>query len=261
MGKYLIIPDMERLEESICLAKEYDLGFEVNDFFEPNLQKEPERKEILIQRYTECERREPFTMHGCFHDVLIFSEDDEIRQISEKRAEDSIVTAQRIGAKAVIFHTNINPALNAQAYRERWIFCNYHFWMRMCERYPSMNIYLENMFEHTPVLLKELCEKMQDVPNFGVTLDYAHASLFGDDTEVWARELSPYIRHVHINDHDGVNDLHLAVGTGVIDWKAFLEFRAKYFPEATVLIETSDLQAQRESLKYLCEKGMIPCQF
>ena len=64
MGKYLIIPDMERLEESICLAKEYDLGFEVNDFFEPNLQKEPERKEILIQRYTECERREPFTMQS-----------------------------------------------------------------------------------------------------------------------------------------------------------------------------------------------------
>mgnify|MGYP003295004436 CR=1 FL=1 len=94
MGKYLIIPDMERLEESICLAKEYDLGFEVNDFFEPNLQKEPERKEILIQRYTECERREPFTMHGCFHDVLIFSEDDEIRQ--EKCITIAFVGDERI---------------------------------------------------------------------------------------------------------------------------------------------------------------------
>ena len=261
MGKILVIPDAERLEEWIGFAKEHDLGFEVNEFFAPNLQNDPEKREELIARYRSCELPKPLTMHGSFHDVLIFSEDDEIRRISEKRVEDSIVTACRIGAEAVVFHTNINPAINAESYRNRWVLYNCNFWTRMCEKYPDIQIYLENMFEHTPILLKDLCVRMEGVPNFGVTLDYAHASLFGDDAEVWVKELAPYIRHVHINDHDGINDLHLAVGAGVLNWEDFKELRQRYFADATVLIETADLEAQRESLKYLCEKGMIPCQF
>ena len=227
------------------------MGFEVNDFFAPNLLNDAEKREELIARYQSCELPKPLTMHGSFHDVLIFSEDDEIRKISEKRVEDSIVTAQRIGAEAVIFHTNINPALNAESYRGRWVLSNYEFFKRMCGKYPDIQIYLENMFEHTPILLKDLCIKMEGVSNFGVTLDYAHATLFGDDAEAWVKELAPYIRHVHINDHDGVNDLHLAVGTGVLNWEEFKELQQRFFADATVLIETADLEAQRESLAYL----------
>ncbi len=255
MGKYLIIPDIERLEESFELAKEYDLGFEVNDFYMPALQREPERKAAMLAKYKENALPQLLTMHGNFHDVLVFSEDDEIRRISEKRAEESICTARELGAGAVIFHSNINPALTGEAYRQRWVEANLIFWGRMCEKYPDINIYLENMFDRRPDELKELCDRMQGVSNFGIAFDYAHASLYGTDIEYWAKSLSVYIRHVHINDNDGENDLHFAVGEGVIDWKQFEELQKNYFKDATILIETNETDAQRKSLEYMCMKS------
>ena len=56
---------------------------------------------------------------------------------------------------------------------------------------------------------------------------------------------------------DGIEDLHLAVGSGVIDWLEFAKLREMYFPEATVLIETTPIEYQKKSLKYLRKIGLI----
>lgn len=258
MGKILVIPDAERLEEWIGFAKEHDLGFEVNEFFAPNLQNDPEKREELIARYRSCELPKPLTMHGSFHDVLIFSEDEEIRKVSGKRVEESIAVARELGATAVVFHTNLNPALiTSESYRQHWIDRNYEFWSGMCGKYPDVTICLENMFDTGPEELAELCKKMQGISNFGVTFDYAHAALYGGDSAKWAEMLEPYIRHVHINDNDGRNDLHLAVGSGVLDWNKFEELRQRYFADATVLIETAVLEEQIKSLEFLHIKGNV----
>ncbi len=35
MAQFLIIPDKNNINESLALAKEYNVGFEYNDFFSP----------------------------------------------------------------------------------------------------------------------------------------------------------------------------------------------------------------------------------
>ncbi len=258
MGKYMIIPDRNRMEKSLELARQYGLGFEADDFFEPSVLQSPECKEEILAVYRACELPKPLTIHGSFHDVLIFSEDEEIRKVSGKRVEESIAVARELGATAVVFHTNLNPALiTSESYRQHWIDRNHEFWRGMCGKYPDVTICLENMFDTGPEELSELCKKMQGISNFGVTFDYAHAALYGGDSAKWAEMLAPYIRHVHINDNDGRNDLHLAVGSGVLDWNKFEDLRQRYFADATVLIETAVLEEQVKSLEFLHIKGNV----
>ena len=37
MSKFLIIPKMDHIEETLALCEEYDLGFELNEFMFPKV--------------------------------------------------------------------------------------------------------------------------------------------------------------------------------------------------------------------------------
>ena len=71
------------------------------------------------------------------------------------------------------------------------------------------------------------------------------------EIEEWVKALSPYVKHIHINDNDLVSDLHLALGEGKIDWKRFKEYYETYFPQASVLVEMKNLADVEKSLKYI----------
>ena len=257
MNRYLIIPDRHHIEESIALSKQYNLGFEFNDFFTPKMLDNKEKCERIACMYDEQDMPDLLTSHGDFFDVLVFSADEKIAEISEMRVKESMEIAKRVHASAVIFHTNYEPFLTAQLYLDNWRIKTEMFFRKICEEYPEINVYMENMFDQSPDTLKTLAERMADVDNFGVCLDYAHAYISKTAISEWVKTLAPYIRHVHINDNDGENDLHLAVGEGVIDWKKFLKLKKEYFPDVTILIETTPLEKQRKSLEFMDDFGFF----
>ncbi len=74
----------------------------------------------------------------------------------------------------------------------------------------------------------------------------------------WVKTLAPYIRHMHINDNDLENDLHLPVGEGRLDWQEFDRLVRKYRIEAPVLVEVNGYEAQRKSLEYMRCSGIYP---
>ena len=235
MNRYLIIPDRHHMEESIALSKQYNLGFEFNDFFTPKMLDNKEKCERIACMYDEQDMPDLLTSHGDFFDVLVFSADEKIAEISEMRVKESMEIAKRVHASAVIFHTNYEPFLTAQLYLDNWRIKTEMFFRNICEEYPEINVYMENI----------------------VCLDYAHAYISKTAISEWVKTLAPYIRHVHINDNDGENDLHLAVGEGVIDWKKFLKLKKEYFPDVTVLIETTPLEKQRKSLEFMDDFGFF----
>ena len=107
-------------------------------------------------------------------------------------------------------------------------------------------------------MLARLAQRLEDMKNFGVCFDYAHAVIFGSDIDEWVKTLSPFVRHMHINDNDLKNDLHLAAGDGKIDWNHFKTNFDSYLSSAqTVLIETSLLENQRRSAEFLSGIGVI----
>lgn len=257
MKQLLIIPKQDELEEYLSVAEEYKLGFEYNDFFLPDLLDDEEKLKDVIAKYKACELPKLTTLHGAFFDVIPFSVDKRIREISDARIRQSIEIAKELGAEAVIFHTNYNPFLNSSAYVESWLQINAEYWSGILEEYSDINIYLENMFDTTPNLMMALSEQLCGFTNYGVCLDYAHASLSKVAPEIWAERLGKYVKHIHINDNDLVSDLHLAWGDGKINREGFYRCYDKYMQNASVLIETSTMENVKRTLEMLKKENFI----
>ena len=183
--------------------------------------------------------------------------DAKIREIADLRIEQSISVAKKVGAKAVIFHTNYDPFLNTNEYIQYWIQTNIEYWSAVLEKHPDINIYLENMFDAGPAMMEVLSESLSKYSNYGVCLDYAHATLSKVPAEVWAERLGKYVKHIHINDNDLISDLHLAWGDGKIDREKFYQAYEKYLKDVPVLVETTSLENQICSLRKLKEEGFL----
>ena len=257
MKQILIIPDKNNLKGCTELVEKYGLGYEYNDFFIPDILDDYSKTEALISTYKKQGLPSYTTVHGAFFDVVPFSVDSRIRDISKLRIEQSIDAAKMIGAKAVVFHTNYNPFLKSEDYVKTWLETNTSFWKEILEKNPMINIYLENTFEFNPIILEELSRNLSDYANYGVCFDYAHAALSQVNVEEWAKRLGQYIKHVHINDNDGISDLHLAWGKGKLDRFKFYECYEKYMKGASVLIETSSHENKINSLKKLEQEGFF----
>jgi len=221
MKQLLMIPDRSRLKESLELAEKYELGFEYNDFFHPTVLDDGQKVQQIYDAYTKCFLPRYCTMHGAFLDVIPCSPDEKIRNVSRERIEQSIEMAKKMGASAVVFHTNYNPFLNTPSYVKQWIEQNVIFWKGILEKYNEISIYLENMFDVSPDMMKEVSKQLCEYKNYGVCLDYAHATLSKVQPQKWAEVLGGYVKHIHINDNDLISDLHLAWGSGKIDRKVF----------------------------------------
>ncbi len=255
MKKLLMIPDINNLAESVELAKKYSLGFEYNDFFKPEVLDSREELQRIYDCYGSHTLPEYSTLHGAFYDVIPFSRDARIREIACLRIEQSIEAAKKMGASAVVFHTNYQPFLNSPDYVKSWVEENALFWGIMLEKHPNISIYLENMFDTSPDILERLSEKLCAYDNYGVCLDYAHAALSNVNPKEWAKRLGRFVKHVHINDNDLVSDLHLAWGDGKIQRENFYMSYDKYLKGTSVLIETSLAENLNRSMEVLVKEG------
>lgn len=261
MSKLYLVPDRKDMERMCGLAAEYGCAFEYNDFYIAKVMDDAGEQERIISDYRK--HRDGFaadTMHGAFLDVTIHSDDPLIRDASMLRVRQSMETAKNMGLKGVVFHTGRLAGFRAAGYLRNWRDRNEAFFTELAGRYPEQQIYMENMFDEAPDILAGLAEKMWDVENFGVCLDYAHAMLSKCPGREWVEALAPYIRHIHINDNDLQNDLHLAVGSGKLDWQEFDRLVRQYHVEAPVLVEVNGYEAQKESLQYMKRCGIYPME-
>ncbi len=257
MKKILIIPDKNNIKESLELADKYGVGFEYNDFKIPDVLDDTMALKETIDLYKSNRLPEYCTVHGAFMDVIPFSADSKIREISNMRIEQSIKAAKEMGAKAVVFHTNYNPFLNTKSYIGLWIDENIKYWSMILEKHSDINIYLENMFDDSYQIIEKISEELIKYDNYGVCLDYAHASITKVKPSDWASKIGRYVKHIHINDNDGISDLHLAWGEGIIDRFDFYDCYKKYMSNATILLETDGNENAKRSLEQLIADGFV----
>ncbi|MBQ8568632.1 MAG: TIM barrel protein [Oscillospiraceae bacterium] len=249
--KFHIIPDRCDLIASLELAERYNAAFEYNDFFLPRVLDNKTLTDNIISSYLSMGVPAHSTLHGAFLDVTVFSSDKRIFEVSDMRVRQSMDIAQRMGAEAVIFHTNYIANFLSESYREDWLSKNIAYWTKILEDYPDKKIYIENMFDETPELIARLGENLKAHNRFGICYDYAHASVFGHETEKWSMSVAPFTKHLHINDNDLISDLHLALGDGKIDWNRFFELYDTKFADCTVLIEVTGIEKQLRSFEFI----------
>lgn len=259
MKSIYLIPDINRIEESIALAETYGAYFEYNDFFSPEVLDNEAEIEKRVAFYMGLSRdRSHDTLHGAFLDVTIHSQDSLIRAVSEQRVRQCMDIAEKMGIRGVIFHTNTVPNFRVDYYQKNWVECNERFWRQILKEYPTVSVFIENMFDEEPKLLSELAQQMQDEERFGICFDYAHAQVFGHGIDEWIEKLGPYVKHMHINDNNLETDLHQSVGKGKIDWQIYDEKLREAQITSTVLIEVKDLKLQEESIIFMLENKIYP---
>ncbi len=259
MKKIYLIPDIDNLEKTMELACKYEAYFEYNDFFLPHVLDNEEEVQRRIKIYKNLDRdRSNDTLHGVFLDIIIHSMDNKIRKASEERVRQVLSIAEDLGIRGVVFHTNLIPGYYSEVYLQGWLKASVSFWKEMLVEYPSLEIYIENMFENRVDDLKKLAEAMQDEPRFGICLDFAHFMLYGKDEVDWVKELAPYIRHCHINDNDLYDDRHWGVGMGKLDWNIYDGKVKENHIEPSVLIEVKDLNMWKISAEFMKGKEIYP---
>ncbi len=255
-----IIPDFRELDLYEKLTADYALGYEYNDFFEPGLLDDAVALRERIDRYRQLNRPAyQDTLHGAFYDIVPFSWDSGIRRHSLYRMQQSVEIAEELGCRAVVFHTGIVPAFcdNGEYYRN-WLKTMGSTVRMLVEQSSHIEIYIENMFDDSPLYLAQLAETLKDVSRFGVCLDVAHMMLMTREPEEWFRKLNTYIRHFHLNDNHLKTDEHLALGQGCICWEQIFELMCRYrLEEASNLIEVKGLNKINSSLEYLEKTGIF----
>ena len=247
---WLIVPDVGRLEESAALAEEFGAAFEYDDFYQPAVYEDEREVERVIAAYLSLERdRSRDTLHGVFFDIKPNSMDSAIAQRSRALMRQSLAIANRLGVRGVTLHSDIYGGMRLSIPPEVWLNAAEALFRQLCAENPGLDVWLENTIEQEPEQLLALARRMEDVPNFGLTFDLAHASLSPTPARAWLEQLGPYVRHVHLNDNDLYADRHWPVGKGSIDYPAFAALADAYIPGVPMLMEVRTLEDARESLE------------
>ncbi len=254
--KLHIIPDYREADKWCELAKELDAAFEYNEFFIPANVDDPELCRKIIDTYKALPRdRSMDTLHGAFLDIVVNSSDPVVRNNSINRCRQSMDIARELGCRAVIFHTNFIVGFKSYSYREKWVLDNAEFYRGLLKDYPDLSVFVENMFDETPELLKRLAVEMRNEERFGVCFDIAHAFLSDFPLEAWIEELGPYIRHIHANDNMKDEDSHLPIGDGRLPWLLINNGIFKR-NRCSFLIEVNGMDNVRKSHDYLTKNHL-----
>lgn len=259
MGKLYCIPRLDELESYIDFSDRYNAGFEYNEFFIPKILDDDVSKERIMAKYLSCGRNvSEDTLHGAFFDIVVNSDDKRIFDVSSLRVHQCMDIARDMGIKAVVFHTNYIVNFRLQSYIDSWLERNEKFWREILKEYPEQMVYIENMFDDAPGMLLNLYERMSDEPRFKVCLDVAHAFISGRPVENWYTAFKNKVGHLHINDNDADQDLHLPVGSGKFDWSDFDRWCKSSEIEPSVLIEVRGFNDLSESAAFMMAEHIYP---
>ena len=249
---YLLIPDINNIEKSLELAEKYSLNFEYNEFTKPEVYNDEAEMNRIIDFYKNLDRdRSQDTMHGAFLGVDIAAVDPLMREQSRKLCKQSLQIAQSLNIKGAVFHTGLIGTLRVEYYVNNWLDNATAFWGNLCKEYPDIEIYMENSFEQEPDVFIKLMDRMRDYDNFKLCLDYGHAILTSTKIEKWVEAFAPFIGHIHLNDNDLVDDLHLAVGTGKIDFNKYFNLLNQYGIDSPVLLEMNGYDKVEKSIRFI----------
>lgn len=197
------------------------------------------------------------SMHGAFMEITINSRDSKIRDVSIERVKSNLHIAEKLDARYIIFHTNLNPFIKSLDYLENWKEKNVEFWNEVTENYNT-TVLLENVWESSPFLIKYILEKVNS-DNLKVCMDIGHINIFSDvPMKEWFNTLSDDIVYIHVNDNYGNKDSHNAIGNGNINWINFSRLVSENEINPFIVFEVNSMDEVKESIEYFDDNKIYP---
>ena len=117
----------------------------------------------------------------------------------------------------------------------------------------NMRISIENCGGFSPVQLEAL-DMLLESPVFALTMDIGHNACAGRQDEPFILRHLDRLRHMHAHDTRGSKD-HLALGTGEMDAKKYLDLAAEQ--NCTVVLETKTIAGLKQSVEWMKTMGYM----
>jgi sugar phosphate isomerase/epimerase len=164
-----------------------------------------------------------FVVHAPWAGINIAVPSLALRRVVLKRLEKSISYAKQLDCRLWLFHPGSKTALSHIYPGKDWQLNlkSVRTLLKVARR-EGVEVAIENIPEPYPNLMKSrgdfqrFYEELDD--NIGMVLDVAHANLNGQIQD-FIKHIGKRIVHMHVSDNDGINDLHLGIGYGSIDWE------------------------------------------
>lgn len=234
------------------VCREFGIGLELNDFCISEYLDEDKRSQAFdyIKEEIEESGAENLLMHGPFTEIIPASIDHRACELGLVRLEEAYTVAKEMGISRMIVHSGYIPLLYFKEWHHEK---SVYFWKTFMEKKPSdFTIYIENVFEDEPLMMKELIDELSD-PRIKICLDVGHANVCTTDdysVEKWIELLGRRIGHFHLHNNDGKSDSHREINAGVMDMENILKTALIHCPDATFTVES---RTCRESVQWLMD--------
>lgn len=103
----------------------------------------------------------------------------------------------------------------------------------------GVTVCLENLDDKS-MTLNELQQLFEDIDELWFTLDVGHAYMNRNNMDYIDQiinRLKQKIKHIHVHDNMGKDDLHLPIGVGKINWKQFFKSISRIGYDNTLTLE------------------------
>lgn len=183
-----------------------------------------------------------YTLHAPFADINIAAPAESMRKFVMKRLEKSMVFAQNLKCRLMVFHPGLRTGIsgfypgldwktNVESVRK----------LLALSRKIGVEIAIENCPEPFGFLVKNVEQFSRFYDELGedidLALDVGHSNINGQ-THAFMEAFGEKIRHIHAHDNDGKHDLHLGVGYGTVNWQQFAEGIRKTGFNGVVMVES-----------------------
>lgn len=194
------------------------------------------------------------TLHAPYSGFSPGSGRKSVRKRSHDLADKSLLLAEKLRARRIIFHPGLAHGCGHLKQRH-WLDRCTDFWPEFIERAEAIDcvICIENIFSATPDLIVSLLERI-DSPHIGHVFDIGHWNIFGAITlNDWLERTAPHLAHLHLHDNHGERDEHKALGQGNIPFKELFSWLRGNRGRRTMTLENHNLPCTETSLKVVSE--------
>ena len=154
--------------------------------------------------------KEPISIHGSSFDLNPGSTDKRIVDITRDRYLQSIGIADRLDARYLVFHSQVNPLLSVKRIRDMKLVNQVEFWLDLLDNHipSSITILIENEYDDTYEDMKKIVEGVNRA-NFGICLDIGHVFAYSKvSLDEWISSLKNKIEYIHLHWNDKTYDEH-----------------------------------------------------
>lgn len=238
--------------DAVDVIAEYGMGIELNDIcISEYLDQERFDNTIeTMRKEIEESGAKNVIMHGPFTEIIPAAIDHRAVEMGLARLEEAYEACKILGINRMVVHSGYIPLLYFKEWHHEK---SVYFWKKFMEGKEDFTIYIENVFDDEPLMMKALVDELDD-PRIKICLDVGHASAVTVpeyDVYNWIEVLGDRIGHMHIHNNDGKNDLHGQVFDGVLDMDRILKTVDRCCGEdVTLTIESREC---RESAKWMAE--------